>query len=102
MLDVLGISDCFCGIIDIFALEFTGKPDPEAYRRALRLVGESDPRRAVFFDDLPRNLAAAQRVGFTTVLVGFDGRSGSEASFSLPDLLALPEIMPELLQSKLK
>lgn len=96
VLAVMGLQDCFDGIIDVRAVRFCCKPEAEAFRQALNLAGESDPRRCVLIDDSPRNLAGAQELGFTTVLVGPNGMPGPAASLTLPDLLALPQVMPEL------
>ncbi len=70
VLAVLELSDCFQGIIDVRALGFICKPEPEAYQRALALAGAADPRECLYLDDSPRNLAPARAMGITTVLVG--------------------------------
>ncbi len=70
VLACLGVADKVDTIIDLFALGMTNKPAPEAYERALGLIGEKDPRACVLADDLPRNLAPAKAMGMTTVLVG--------------------------------
>ncbi|MBP1701513.1 MAG: putative pyrimidine 5-nucleotidase [Chloroflexi bacterium] len=95
VLEVLGLSDCFRGIIDIFALDFACKPEIEAYQRALRVAGENSPQNAVLFDDSLRNLSPARRLGFTTVLVGPNGQPDPAVDYSLPDLLSLPRILPQ-------
>jgi pyrimidine 5'-nucleotidase len=66
----LGLEDCFHGIVDVRAIRFACKPHPEAYRQAMHIAGERDPKRCVMFDDSLRNLAPARTIGFTTVLVG--------------------------------
>ena len=43
VLDILGVSDCFEGIIDVRAIEFICKPEIEAYHRALTLANEDQP-----------------------------------------------------------
>lgn len=96
VLAVLELSDCFHGIIDVHALGFACKPEPAAYQTALTLAGESQPQRCVFIDDSPRNLAAAAALGFRTVLVGTNGKPGPVVDVVLPNLLALPQLMPEL------
>lgn len=73
VLDALGISDCFQGIIDIRRMNFVCKPDPQAYQIALRLVGASSPERCIYLDDAMRNLIPARQIGMFTVLVGDDG-----------------------------
>ncbi|XP_002967383.2 uncharacterized protein C24B11.05 isoform X2 [Selaginella moellendorffii] len=45
------------------------KPSPEAMKRAVEIINV-DAKRALFFDDSPRNIAAGKAVGLHTVLVG--------------------------------
>jgi pyrimidine 5'-nucleotidase len=96
VLSVLGVEDCFCGVIDVRATGFACKPEAEAYRLALHLAGESEPRCSVLFDDSERNLAPARRMGFTTVLVGQAAAHSEAVSIQIGSLLDLPQAMPEL------
>lgn len=93
VLRVLGIEDCFEGIIDILDISPYCKPMLEAYQIALRLVGEPDPAACVFVDDSPRNLAGARAAGLYTVQVGvpegevaLDGVQVDAHIFRLADL----------------
>lgn len=95
VLAVLDLADCFDGIIDVRAMQFTCKPEPGAYRLALQVAGESDPSRCVLLDDSPTNLAPARAIGFTTVLVGQNGPHPA-AHHTIPRLLDLPDVLPEL------
>jgi pyrimidine 5'-nucleotidase len=95
VIDILGLEGCFHGIIDIRALDFVCKPDPQAYHIALRLAGEVDPDRCVLIDDAPRNLVPAQFQGYRTVLVGTNG-SNPGADFTIRFLADLPKVLPEL------
>jgi putative hydrolase of the HAD superfamily len=95
VLNVLGVRDCFEGIIDIRALGYTCKPVEDAYHRALALTGEKHPGRCIMFDDSPRNLAPARALGFYTVLVG-DDKPDPSACHSITSLQELPEALPEL------
>lgn len=45
------------------------KPDPSVYLEALRQVG-TRPENAVFIDDLPENVAGAERMGIRGILYG--------------------------------
>ena len=45
VLDILQLTGCFEGIIDVRRMNFLNKPDPLAYEFALRTAGASDPRR---------------------------------------------------------
>ncbi len=95
VLAALGLEDCFQGVIDVWAVDFFCKPHEEAYRRAMRASGETDPGACVLFDDSTRNLEPARSLGFTTVLVG-TGQIHPAAVLSIPNLLDLPRAMPEL------
>lgn len=95
VLEALGIREFFSGIVDLLAMDFVIKPQPEAYRIAQNMAGESDPSRCVLFDDLIANLQGAKRHGFTTVLVGEKG-PGEEADFQLPSIHRMREVLPQL------
>lgn len=95
VLDRLGIADVIDQIVDIFALSLVNKPEPEAYIRALSLVGEANPRACVVVDDMVRNLLPAASLGMTTVLVG-DDDAGHVAHHRIKSILDLPEVLPEL------
>jgi FMN phosphatase YigB (HAD superfamily) len=99
-LKVLQLEDCFDGIIDVRAIDFICKPDPLAYRLALKLSAESHPGRSLLVDDSIRNLAPARLMGFTTVLVG-STQADPAANFSIPFLKQLPQALPELWNGKL-
>lgn len=70
VLEILGVQDCFEGIIDVRALDFLCKPEIEAYKRAISLVNGFKAEQCVLFDDSERNLEPANHLGFTTVLIG--------------------------------
>jgi putative hydrolase of the HAD superfamily len=95
VLEALNLADCFYGIIDIIALEFACKPEREAFEKALEIAGETDPTRCMLIDDTPRNLVAAQSMGFATVLVGGEHAS-TNSMLHVPDLLSLRTVVPEL------
>ena len=95
VLGILGLTDCFTGIIDVRALEFLCKPDRKAYQRALSLVNGAEPNHSVFLDDSPRNLEPAYQLGFTTVLVG-TSEAHPVADYAVDNLLDLPEVFPQL------
>jgi putative hydrolase of the HAD superfamily len=95
VLSLLGVEDCFNGIIDVRANNFLCKPEPEVYRLTLIHAGEADPNRCVFLDDSARNLAPATQLGFYTVLVG-TSEPNPLARCTIPSIHALPEQLPEL------
>jgi len=65
LLDHLGVSDSFCGIIDIVAADFDPKPALTGYRLLLRRHAV-EPRTAIMVEDIARNLAPAAELGMTT------------------------------------
>jgi len=95
VLRVLGVDDLIGQIIDIVALEWVNKPQPEAYRRAMALCGVELAAACLVVDDQPRNLFPAAALGMGTVLVGSSARmDGIDAGIaSASDLL---EAYPEL------
>lgn len=95
VLQVLGIEDCFSGIIDVRALGFLCKPDRQAYVRALELAGETNPEKCVLLDDSIRNLIPAHQAGFTTVLVGSQ-QHHQAADYSIENLKDLPQVFNQL------
>lgn len=92
---IIGVSDCFDGVIDIRALSFVCKPDPQAYRLAMHIAGVEHPQHCVLFDDAPRNLAPAKTLGMYTVLVDPNGPNDA-AIQSIGSLHDLPREMPDL------
>ena len=95
VIKILGLADCFDGIIDIRAIDFACKPDKIAYERALKIAGDDDPARCVIFDDSLRNLAPAREIGFYTILVGKDGTEPS-VDQAVPSLHELMDCIPGL------
>jgi putative hydrolase of the HAD superfamily len=77
VLSILGVSDLFENIIDIFATGFACKPMDAAYRIASQKAGSPPPERCMLVDDLTRNLAPARGLGWTTVLVHNPAPEGS-------------------------
>jgi putative hydrolase of the HAD superfamily len=68
VLDRLGLANAFDGMHDIHAMDYVPKPDPAAYERMCGRHG-IDPNRALFVEDMARNLAPAKALGMTTVWV---------------------------------
>jgi putative hydrolase of the HAD superfamily len=95
VLSALGVRDCFNDIIDIRAMNFICKPDPEAYQIALNKAGETLPEHCVYLDDAARNLAPAFEMGFFTVLVSSNGNEPvAKQTINRPH--DLPRVLPEL------
>ena len=83
VLDRLGLANAFDGMHDIHAMNYVPKPDPGAYR-AMCERHRIDPKRALFVEDMARNLALAKALGMTTVWIdnGSErGGHGADASF---------------------
>jgi len=95
VLGILQIVGSFNGIIDIRALDFVCKPDPEAYWRAMKIAGITNPNECILFDDSLRNLSPAIELGWKTVLVARERPSTLPHRY-LPTLHDLPQVMPEL------
>ncbi len=79
----LGLSDHFEVVFDIVAADFVPKPAMQAYRSLIERH-DVDPRRAIFFEDMAKNLKPAAELGMTTVWVRNDPDWG-EASDVAPD-----------------
>jgi epoxide hydrolase-like predicted phosphatase len=63
------------------------KPDPRIFELALARLGGIDPAHALFLDDAPSNVAAAEKLGIRAVLVRPDLR---DALAALDALLEVP------------
>lgn len=102
VLEKLGIADLFSGIVDLLSLNFVVKPNPKAYKKALKIAGGIDPSSCILFDDLLPNLIAAKKLGFTTTLVGKNGQSPNYLDFQLDTIHDMKNYMPELWSGKPK
>ncbi|HWQ84682.1 MAG TPA: pyrimidine 5'-nucleotidase [Anaerolineales bacterium] len=94
VLDILGVRDCFVGVIDVRDVHPACKPAPEAMQRALEIAGNPRPGECVFLDDSPANIAGARQFGLTTVLVG-NGAHSHAATYCVANLTDLPAAHPE-------
>jgi len=68
LLDHLGLSDSFSGIVDIVAADFDPKPALPGYHLLLRRHAVAAPT-ALMIEDIARNLAPAAALGMTTAWV---------------------------------
>jgi putative hydrolase of the HAD superfamily len=64
----LGLANAFDGLHDIHAMDYLPKPDPRAYAK-MCAHHAIDPRRALFVEDMARNLVPAKALGMTTVWI---------------------------------
>ena len=68
LLDYLGISGSFCGVVDIAAAGYDPKPALAGYHELLRRH-EVSPGTALMVEDMARNLVPAAALGMTTAWV---------------------------------
>jgi pyrimidine 5'-nucleotidase len=92
---VLGVTDCFDGIIDTNVLHPYCKPDREAFERALTAAGASDPGHCALIDDLPRTIRAAREYGMRGILYGTT-TNHPDADAVLDDWSRLGEVLRAL------
>ena len=79
VLDRLGLANAFDGLHDIHAMNYVPKPDPASYAAMCARL-EIDPHRALFVDDMARNLAPAKALGITTVWLDNGSEKGGHDS----------------------
>jgi putative hydrolase of the HAD superfamily len=84
VLDRLGLANAFDGMHDIHAMNYAPKPNPASYRALCDRFGIA-PRRAIFVEDMARNLIPAKALGMTTAWVD----NGSEKGGHDADLGAI-------------
>jgi putative hydrolase of the HAD superfamily len=92
VLNLLGLENCFDGIVDVVAIAPYCKPMPESFAIALRLAGESDPQRCAIIDDLPRTTRAARQLGLFSILYGAT-EPHPDADATLADWAQLPQLL---------
>ncbi|MEV0581958.1 HAD-IA family hydrolase [Nonomuraea sp. NPDC050310] len=88
-LDYLDIRGLFQVLVTAEDVEH-GKPDPEGYLRAARLL-EADPATCVVFEDTPAGIAAAKAAGMRCVGVATTHAASElgQADLVVPDLTAV-------------
>ena len=72
----LGLSESFEAIHDIHACAYRPKPNPPSYA-AMCAKLSIDPTRALFVEDMARNLMPAKALGMTTVWVNNGSEDGA-------------------------
>jgi len=91
VMDRLGVTRHFSQVIDIHAIDYHCKPDPEAYRRVLDILGVPGVA-CVMVEDSVRNLKPAHDLfGMTTVLV--DGQMAEGVDYAIGDLMQLEGLL---------
>ena len=85
VLDKLGLANAFDGLHDIHAMNYVPKPDPRAYAEMCERHA-IEPGRALFVEDMARNLKPAKALGMTTVWVDNGSeQAGADAHESFID-----------------
>ncbi|MBT4907264.1 MAG: pyrimidine 5'-nucleotidase [Alphaproteobacteria bacterium] len=91
----LGVGHHFESVFDIVASDYIPKPEPVVYDVLVDLHG-IDPTRAVFFEDMARNLKPAKERGMATVWIeGESSYAKAGADDGFIDFRA-PELTPWL------
>jgi len=91
LLDHLGLSAAFTGIIDIVAADFEPKPALPGYRLLLKRHSVR-PETALMVEDMARNLAPAAELGMTTAWV----RNGVDWAMEEADREYIHHVVDEL------
>ena len=97
----LGLSDSFDALHDIHALAYVPKPQTPAYASLCAAHG-IEPHRAVFVEDMARNLVPAKAIGMTTVWIDNGSEQGpgdarDHIDYTIPDVGSwLARIVAEL------
>ncbi|MGA9350320.1 MAG: pyrimidine 5'-nucleotidase [Anaerolineae bacterium] len=105
VLAILGVERHFNCIIDVRALGYMSKPNPEAYRRALEILGV-EGNECLIIDDRVRNLAPAKELGMITVLVSNEESAPQQAQskdvdFIIGKVAEIGEVMRRLTSEEL-
>lgn len=79
VLDRLGLGNAFDGLHDIHAMNYVPKPDPRSYA-AMCAHHAIEPSRALFVEDMARNLAPAKQLGMTTVWIDNGSERGDHGA----------------------
>ncbi len=91
VISALGLEGCFDAVIDVYALAPYCKPMPEAFEKAMKRVGENNPRHCILIDDIPGTVRAAREFGFTAILVD-EKQAHADGGVTLKWLTDLPAL----------
>ena len=81
VLDRLGLGSSFEAIHDIHAMAYVPKPAPASYT-AMCAQWQVDPTRALFAEDMARNLKPAKDIGMTTLWIDNGSEQASDDEFA--------------------
>ncbi|MGF1550828.1 MAG: pyrimidine 5'-nucleotidase [Sphingomonadaceae bacterium] len=79
VLERLGLANAFDALHDIHAMNYLPKPDPRAYRTLCERHGIA-AERALFADDMARNLKPAKAIGMTTCWIDNGSERGADGA----------------------
>ena len=79
VLEKLGLAALFEDIYDIHAMDYVPKPDPRPYAEMCERF-QIEPSRALFVEDMARNLEPAKALGMTTVWIDNGSERGNFAA----------------------
>jgi putative hydrolase of the HAD superfamily len=98
VMERLGVAHHFPTVVDIHAVEFYCKPNPQAYQRILDVI--SVPGSVcIMVEDSARNLRPARELyGMTTILV--DGEKADGVDYAIGDLMELEGLVHRLMAGK--
>lgn len=88
----LALDGIFERIIDILDVAPYCKPQPEAFEKALNMLGNPDPEHCLVVDDSVRNIQTASEMGFKTILVGSHNGNAIAAHARLDTIMDLPRL----------
>ena len=101
-LKALGIEDLFVDIIDVKTCNLATKHSVEAFQAAMKVANVNDPETCIFLDDNVKNIAAARKMGWRSVLVGKIGRdsgeiiSSEDAEHEIERIHQFKHVLPEV------
>jgi putative hydrolase of the HAD superfamily len=79
VLEKLGLANVWDGLHDIHAMDYVPKPNPASYSALCERYAIA-PERALFVEDMARNLEPAKALGMTTVWVDNGSERGSHGA----------------------
>lgn len=95
ILSHLGIADCFERVIHIKSLGLINKPHPEAYEKALAMLGVT-AKESALVEDSAVNTRTAKALGMTTILV--DCPPSGDADWFISEVWQVGDILKTFVQ----
>lgn len=99
----LGIDDIFEDVvIDVKKCDLETKHSHRSFNAAMEIAGVNDPEACIFLDDSVKNIEAARKIGWRSVLVGKVGRdcgqpiSTDHAELVIDRIHDIERVLPEL------